>query len=134
MFRKFEYLVKNKSDYLIINLHKDKGGEFPSNDFENLCEANGTCKQLITSYSLQRNNIAKYKNKSSIEMAKGLSKGMGLPNKFWAKIVFTSAYILNRCHASSLKDITLYKAWIGCKPQVNHFKVFSCLAYIHVPC
>jgi hypothetical protein len=32
-----------------------------------------------------------------------------------------------------VKDATPEEAWSGIKPSVSHFRVFGCLAYVHVP-
>eukprot|EP00253_Pinus_taeda_P005271 PITA_05271 len=42
-------------------------------------------------------------------------------------------YILNRSPTRVLKKMISYEAWYGKRPNVNHFKVFGCLAYVHVP-
>ena len=42
-------------------------------------------------------------------------------------------YVLNRCPTFAVKDITPQEAWSGIKPSVNHFRVFGCLAHVHIP-
>jgi hypothetical protein len=32
----------------------------------------------------------------------------------------------------AIKNITLKEAWSGIKPSVEHFRVFGCLAHVHV--
>jgi hypothetical protein len=56
----------------------------------------------------------------------------GLSNSFWGDAVATSVYILNRCPTSALDMMTPYEAWYEKKPNVNHFRVFGCVAYVHV--
>ena len=41
--------------------------------------------------------------------------------------------MLNRCPNSALKDITPEEAWSGLRPSVDHFRVFGCIAHVHVP-
>jgi hypothetical protein len=43
-----------------------------------------------------------------------------------------SVYIFNRCPKSALDMMTPYEAWYEKKPNVNHFRVFGCVAYVHV--
>ena len=57
----------------------------------------------------------------------------GLSNVFWAEAINTAAYVLNRAPTSAVKDKTLQEAWYGKKPTVQHFRVFGCNAYAHVP-
>jgi len=42
-------------------------------------------------------------------------------------------YIVNLSLTSTLEKMTPYEGWYEKSPNVNHFKVFGCLAYLHVP-
>lgn len=56
-----------------------------------------------------------------------------VPKTFWPKAVNWSVHILNRSPTFTLKNSTPKEAWSGHKPSVEHFRVFGCLAYVHVP-
>eukprot|EP01018_Ginkgo_biloba_P026268 Gb_34036 [translate_table: standard] len=58
-------------------------------------------------------------------------KSKNLPNDYWAKVVATTVYILNRSPTKSVNNITLKEAWSGHKPTITHFQVFGCVAYVH---
>ena len=32
-----------------------------------------------------------------------------------------------------VQNINPEEAWSGCKPAVDHFRVFGCIAYVHIP-
>ena len=133
VFKRFKSYAEKKSGYALKVLRTDRGGEFLSKEFISFCEEHGIHRQLTASYSPQQNGVAERKNRSLVEMAKSMLKAKELPNNFWAESVHTAAYILNRSPTSSLHDMTPFEAWNGWKPKVNHFKVFGCLAYVHVP-
>jgi len=57
----------------------------------------------------------------------------GLNNIYWAKTIRIGMYMLNRCTTSSLDGITPFEAWYAKRSNVNHFRVFSCMVYVHVP-
>ncbi|TXG73665.1 hypothetical protein EZV62_002244 [Acer yangbiense] len=38
-----------------------------------------------------------------------------------------------RCLTLAVKDVTPEEAWSGVKPSVDHFRVFGCIAHVHVP-
>lgn len=42
-------------------------------------------------------------------------------------------YILNRSTTYILDDITPFEVWYDKRPDVNHFRVFSFLGYVHIP-
>ena len=58
---------------------------------------------------------------------------MGVPKDFWAEAMKWSVHVLNRSPTFAVKKMTPEEAWNGRKPSVEHFKVFGCIAYAHIP-
>lgn len=56
-----------------------------------------------------------------------------IPKQFWPKAVNWSINVLNMCLTLVVKQITLEEAWLSRKPTVNHFRIFGCVTYTHVP-
>ena len=42
-------------------------------------------------------------------------------------------YVLNRSPTVAVKNVTPEEAWSGVKPSMEHFRVFGCVAHVHVP-
>ena len=42
-------------------------------------------------------------------------------------------HVLNRCPTLAVQNRTPEEAWSGIKPTVEYFRVFGCLAHVHVP-
>ncbi len=61
-----------------------------------------------------------------------MSKDKGIPNSFWAEVVNTAVYILNRSPTKAILNRTPYEAWHHRKPQVQQFRIFGCIAYAHI--
>jgi regulator of RNase E activity RraB len=40
---------------------------------------------------------------------------------------------MNRSPTLSVKDMPPEECWSGLKPSVHHFRVFGCVAYVHIP-
>ena len=53
-----------------------------------------------------------------------------LPLVLWGETVNTSVYLLNRSPLKSLEGKTPYEAWTRIKPNVDHLRVFGCLAHV----
>jgi hypothetical protein len=66
-------------------------------------------------------------------MVRSMLTGRSVPKVFWPEAVKWATYVLNRSPTLSVKDSTPEEAWCGSKPSVHHFKVFGCVAYVHVP-
>lgn len=66
-------------------------------------------------------------------MVRAMLSEKQLPKQYWDEAAKWSNYVLNHCRKTDLKDITPEQAWSGFRPSVEHFRVFGCLAYVHVP-
>lgn len=53
--------------------------------------------------------------------------------EFWTEAVNWSVHILNRSPTFAVKNMTPEEAWSRRKPTVDHFRIFGCIAYAHIP-
>ncbi|KAF2343415.1 Ribonuclease H-like domain, partial [Trinorchestia longiramus] len=72
-------------------------------------------------------------NRTILEAVRAMLSESKLPKTFWAEAVSTAVYVKNRIPTSAHKNLTLYQALNGHKPNVQHFRTFGCMAYAHVP-
>ena len=56
-----------------------------------------------------------------------------VPKAFWPEAVRWCVHVLNRCPTLAVQNRTPEEAWSGIKPTVEYFRVFGCLAHVHVP-
>ena len=56
-----------------------------------------------------------------------------LGQEFWAEVVETACYLVNKSPSSALEDKTPHEVWTGEKPSLSHLRVFGCDTYVHVP-
>eukprot|EP01018_Ginkgo_biloba_P027384 Gb_35302 [translate_table: standard] len=126
-------MVEKQSGHHIKILRTNRGGEYISEEFLRFCKDNGIKKQFTTRYTPQQNGIAKRKNRTIQEMARSMIKAKGLSNEYWAEAVGTAIYLLNRSPTKSVRDKSPQEAWSNEKPNVEHLRVFGCVAYAHVP-
>ena len=56
-----------------------------------------------------------------------------VPREFWPEAVNWTVYVLNRSPTSAMKEKTPEEAWSNVKPSVEHFRVFGCIGYVHIP-
>lgn len=55
-----------------------------------------------------------------------------VPKSVWYEAAKWETYILYRSCTLSVKKMTPEEACSGVKPLVYHFKVFGCVAYVHI--
>ena len=72
-------------------------------------------------------------NRTLVETVRAMLSDSKLPKKFWSEALSTALYIRNRSPTTAVKAMTPYEVWKGYKPNVNHFRIFGCSAYAHIP-
>ena len=55
-----------------------------------------------------------------------------VPKAFWLEAARWTVHVLNRSPTLVVKDKTPEEMWSGVKPKVDYFRVFGCLAHVHV--
>jgi len=68
-----------------------------------------------------------------MNMVRSILSAKGMPKTFWPEAVNWAIYVLNRCPTFASTDLTPQEAWSGVKPSVDHFRIFGCLAHVHIP-
>ncbi|KAJ0590261.1 putative RNA-directed DNA polymerase [Helianthus annuus] len=132
-FKNFRVLNEKQSNHVIKTLRTDRGGEYCSKSFQEYLRLNGIRHQLTNSYTPQQNGVAERKNRTLMELSRSMMNLKQLPNCYWAEAVACTTYILNRTITKTRPNITPFEAWNGQKPNVEHLRVFGCLAYALVP-
>jgi transposase InsO family protein len=114
-------------------LRTDNGSEFFSNDFDKLCKYYDIHRKNTTMYSSQQNGVAKRINMILMEKSRSMFSGVGLEQMFWAEVIATTCYMINRSPKLTLVDKKIIEAWSSHKHLLRHLRVFGCEAYAHVP-
>ena len=126
-------LVERESGEKIVCLRTDRGGEFCSQEFDEFCKIQGISRQLTTPHTPQQNGVAERKNRTIMNMVRSMLSEKEMPREFWPEACNWAIYVLNRSPTLAVKDITPEQAWTGRKPCVDQFRVFGCVAHVHIP-
>lgn len=132
-FKRFKALVERETGLLIKCLRTDRGGEYNSNEFKELCASHGIQRQLTAAYTPQQNGVAERKNRTVLNMVRSMMTGKNVPKRFWPEATNWSVYILNRSPTTAVEGMTPEEAWSDQTPSVGHFKLFGCIAHAHIP-
>ena len=133
-FKEFEAITTNDSGESTGSLRSDNGGEYLSNEFEAYLKSKGIHHEVTVPHSPEQNGVAERMNRTLMETARSMMAHAGLPDCYWAEAVATTVYLRNRVPTTAFnKKITPYERWYRRKPNLNHLKVFGCMAYAHIP-
>jgi transposase InsO family protein len=117
-FKVFRRLVENEAKENIGALQTNNGGEFTSNEFQNLCSENGIIRKLKNVYTPQHKGVTERMNHTLLGMARSMLTLKNLSPSYWAKKVHTTVYLRRRSTTVYLDGITPYEAWYEFKPQI----------------
>ncbi|CAL2265082.1 unnamed protein product [Prunus armeniaca] len=131
--KSYKACVEKESGAYLKCLRTDRGGEFTSNEFGEFCKANGITRQLTTAYTPQQNGVTERKNRTVMNLVRCMLTEKQVPKAFWPEAVRWCVHVLNRCPTLAVQNRTPEEAWSGMKPTVEYFRVFGCLAHVHVP-
>ncbi|KAK9928322.1 hypothetical protein M0R45_025465 [Rubus argutus] len=132
-FKCFKILVEKEIGLSIKCLRTDRGGEFNSAEFNEFCMQHGVKRQLTTAYTPQQNGVAERKNRTVMNMVRAMLSEKKVPKSFWPEATRWCIHVLNRSPTLVVKNMTPEEAWSGEKPSVDHFRVFGCVGYVHIP-
>jgi len=111
-------------------IRSDHGGEFQNAKFERFCEKHGISHSFSAPRTPQQNGVVKRKNRSLEELARTMLNESKLPKYFWADVVYTATYVLNRTLIRPILKKTPYELYKGRKPSVSHLRVFGCKCFV----
>ncbi|CAL5326432.1 unnamed protein product [Camellia sinensis] len=133
MFKHFKSYVEKEVEGHIKCLRTDRGREFTSFEFNEFCTEHGIKRQLTAAYTPQQNEVAERKNQTVMNMVQCMLSEKRIPKTLWPEVVNWTTYVLNQSPTLVVKNQTPEEAWSGSKPSVEHFRVFGCVAHMHIP-
>jgi transposase InsO family protein len=132
-FLKLKNRMENETNRKIRCLRSDGGQEYFSTEFKAFLEEKGIRREFSCRYTPQQNGVAERKNRTILEMARAMLHEKNMPKIYWAEAAVTAVYLINRCTAEGVHDITPHEKYFGTKPNLSHLKVFGSIAFVHVP-
>ena len=110
----------------------DNGGEYCSKEFDRYYLVNGICREKTIPGTPQENGVSERMNRTIMERVRCMILYAGLPLKFWADVIDTDVYLINRGPSSSMDGGILEEAWTRKKGSYSFLKTFGCEAFIDI--
>ncbi|KAL0821972.1 hypothetical protein ABMA28_005360 [Loxostege sticticalis] len=117
----------------LYKLH-DNGGEFDNEEVRKILNAHGIQQRLTMPYTPEQNGCSERENRTLVEAARTMLHARGeLPQKLWAELINTAAYVLNRTGPTRVMGKVPYELWFNKKPRLTHLRVIGSECYAHIP-
>ncbi|KAK8685819.1 hypothetical protein V6N13_124853 [Hibiscus sabdariffa] len=128
-FKEFKNEVQNQHGKSIKALRSDRGGEYLSQDFDELLKECGIVTQLTPPGTPQWNGVSERRNRTLLDMVRSMMRNTDLPTSFWGYALETAAFTLNRVPSKSVQK-TPHEMWTGRCPNMSFMKIWGCKAYV----
>ncbi|KAK9044503.1 hypothetical protein V6N11_058403 [Hibiscus sabdariffa] len=128
-FKEFKNEVQNQHGKSIKALRPDRGGEYLSQDFDELLKECGIVSQLTPPGTPQWNGVFERRNRTLLDMVRSMMSHSDLLISFCGHALETAAFTLNRVPSKSVQK-TPYEIWTGKRPSMSFMKIWGCQAYV----
>ena len=125
IFKNFSKRIQKQHSFKIKTIRSDHGGEFENEKFEEFCNKKGITHNFSFPRTPQQNGVVECKNRTIQECARTMLSDSKLPKYFWAEVVATVCYILNRILIRPLTNKTFYELHHRKKPKVSYLKILE---------
>lgn len=125
------YLQFKQGDSRIRRLRTDWGGEYDSIKWKEFCEEKGIHWELGVPGNPEMNGASERLGQTLHKKACTMMKDSGLSMVYWPELMSTANYLCNR-QPVTRRDVTLYKANVGQKPQLSHLRRVGQYGYAQV--
>ena len=132
-FQKFKSEVEKTTGRHVRCLRSDGGKEYFSDDFTVYLQKEGIRREFNCRHMPQQNGVAECKNRHILEVTQCMMNEKHMSKSYWAKPVNTAVYLMNRSTTSGVHEITPHEKYFGNKLDLSHVRLFSSLAYVHIP-
>ncbi|GJW62590.1 ribonuclease H-like domain-containing protein, partial [Tanacetum coccineum] len=118
--------IRNQLDYKVKVIKSDNGTEFKNSVMNQFCEMKGIRREFSVARTPQQNGVVERKNRTLIEAARTMLVDSKLPTTFWAEVVNTTCYVINRVLVIKPHTKTPYELIRGRTPLIDFMKPFGC--------
>jgi IS30 family transposase len=129
-FKIFKALTENQMGNRLNVIRSDKGGEFMSSDFNELCDKHGIKREYTIPGTPQQNGVVERQNRTIQQMARLMMDDKKIGQTYWVEEIHTTVHVINKAHLRPHSNKTPYEVWYGRPPSIKHLKVFGSKCYI----
>ncbi|CAI5527302.1 unnamed protein product [Closterium sp. Naga37s-1] len=119
------------TDFPVLRLHSDRGGEFASDFLRDFCRGKGIRQTFTLPASPQQNGIAERRIGLVMEVARTSMVRAAAPHFLWPFAVRYAAHQLNLWPRVSLPETSPTLRWTGKVGDASVFRVWGSRAFVH---
>jgi hypothetical protein len=127
-------LIQRQSDWKVKRLFSDGGGEFVNGRLGDFAASEGILMRNSPAKTQQLNGVAERVVRTGKDMERAMLLHAGLDAASYYKLAAHHAvFVWNRSYISPQTGVTPFEAMYKHKPSMDHWAVFGCDCFYHVP-
>ncbi|GKB40807.1 putative ribonuclease H-like domain-containing protein [Tanacetum coccineum] len=126
ILKRFITEIENQLNHKVKVIRCDNGTKFKNREINEFCELKGIKREFSVARTSQQNRVAERKNKTLFKAARTMLANSLLPTVFWAEVVNTACYVLNRVLVTKPHNKTPYELIIGRPQSISFMRSFGC--------
>ncbi|GJZ37891.1 putative ribonuclease H-like domain-containing protein [Tanacetum coccineum] len=126
ILKRFITEIENQLNHKVKVIRSDNGTKFKNREMNEFCGLKGIKREFSIARTPQQNGVTERKNKTLIKEARTMLADSLLPTVFWAEVVNTACYVVNRVLVTKLHNKTPYELIIGRPPNISFMRPFGC--------
>jgi Reverse transcriptase (RNA-dependent DNA polymerase)/GAG-pre-integrase domain len=131
-FKLYKAWAENQLGRKIKRLRDDKGGEYRSHELLSFTNQSGIDRERTIRDTPEQNGQAERFNLTLSEGITSMLSQAQLPPSMWQDAAATYVHMYNRKPSKARGMRSPYELWYGRVPSVGHFRVWGCLAFVHL--
>ena len=116
----------------IQRLRCDKGGEYTSKEFKQLCINSGITMEYTATATPQQNGVSERDGRTLATMTRCLLKDGNFPRNMWGELFFTAVHLCNRAPHSALGGATPFLKMHGKEADLSGLRAIGSRAFVHI--
>jgi transposase InsO family protein len=127
-------LIQRQSEWKVKRLYSDGGGEFANGTLKQFAAAEGMLLRTSPAKTQQLNGVAERVVRTGKDMERAMLLHAGLSAAAYYQFASRHAvFVWNRTYVSPQTGVTPFEAMYRRKPTMQHWAVFGCDCFYHVP-
>jgi transposase InsO family protein len=125
--------AQTQQGWTVKRLYADGGTEFVNQVLKRFCSDHGIELHYPPARTQQLNGVSERSVRTCKDTARTMLSHASLPDRFWVRAARHEQFVWNRTHVARATGKTPYEVIFQKKPSVEHWGVFGCDAFFHVP-
>jgi transposase InsO family protein len=122
--KRFLRRPQNEFGLRIKKIRSDNGTEFKNSQIEGFLEQEGIKHEFSSPCTPQQNSVVERKNRTLLDMAKTMLDEYKTLDRFWAEVINTACYSINRLYLHRILKKTSYELLTGKSPMFLTLEFF----------